>query len=355
MKTAILLVASAAITLAGCSKKAEPRHDLPPLTVSVAQVAGHEFTGALTASGRLLPREEVAVGADLNGYRIARVLVEEGAFVHQGQVLAVLDDSLIRSQVGQVQASLAQQQIAAAQAREQAARVDGLDGAGVLSEEAIRNRRNAARSAAAAAAVTQAQLGDIVERRSHLVIRAPRDGIVTERTARPGDTSSTASVMFRIARGGLVELHAELPEADAARLAPGDPAQVALASGLVVPGTVRLIGARVDEKTGLVAVRIGFARTAEARQGGFAEAHFTRVTSVVAVPEAAVQYDSDGASVKLVDAQNRIHPMAVKTGRHVDGWVELRDGPPPGARVAVKGAAFTLDNDLVRVTADGGR
>lgn len=89
-----------ALLLTGCAKDAsKDKHELPAQTVTAAVAARHGIAGALTASGRLLPREEMAVAADLNGYRVARVLVEEGARVRAGQVLAVLDDSLLRSQI----------------------------------------------------------------------------------------------------------------------------------------------------------------------------------------------------------------------------------------------------------------
>lgn len=344
------------VMLAGCGSGApEARQELPPLSVTVAQVTERQISGAVTASGRLLPREEVAIAADLNGFRVADVLVEEGTQVRKGQVLAILDGSLLRSQVNQLQAAVLQQQIVAEQAREQAARVDGLEGQGVISEEAIRNRRTAARSARAAVAVTNAQLGDLLVRRDHLVIRAPSDGLVLERNARPGDTSSTGATMFRLARGGLIELFAELPEADASKVAIGDPAEVTLASGSKLIGTVRLIGARVDDKTGLVSVRISLPLANELRQGGFARAHFTRTSSVLAVPEAAVLYDADGASVKTIDSRNRVHRVSVRTGRHAQGLIELVEGPPAGSRVAVKGAAFTLDNDIVRIARGGSK
>ena len=169
--------------------------------------------GGLTASGRLVPREEVGVAADLANYRIASVAVEEGATVQRGQVLAMLDDSLLRSQIDQARAAVAQQQIAAQQAHQEFARTVGLRGQGVLSDEAIQNRDMADRAAQATARVTQAQLADLLVRRDHMAIRAPTAGVVLERDARPGDPSATGTTLFRIARDGLIELYAELPEA----------------------------------------------------------------------------------------------------------------------------------------------
>jgi HlyD family secretion protein len=350
----LLLALSFPALIAGCNRS-EKQESLPPLSVTVVTVGSHAVSGGLTASGRLLPREEVAVAADLNGYRIADVTVEEGAHVQRGQVLAVLDPSLLRSQVAQVQAVLVQQQTNAQQAREQAARVTGLDGEGVLSDEAIRNRRLGAQAAQASAAATAAQLNDLLVKRDHLTIRAPSDGVVLERAARPGDTSSTGTTLFRIARGGQIELFSELPEAEAARLAIGDPADVLLASGARLTGNVRLIGQRVDARTGLVTVRIALPGNGGLRAGGFGKATFSRAANVLSVPEAAVQYDADGASVKVVDGNSRIRIVPVRTGRHSGGVVELVEGPPAGTRVAVKGAAFTLDGDVVRIAGQAGR
>lgn len=341
-----------ALTLTACGGEAPAtRRELPPQTVTAAVARTQTMPGALTASGRLVPREEVAVASDLNGFRVARVLVEEGDYVRRGQILASLDDSLLRPQIDQVRASLAQQRVAAEQASAQAARVNGLEGQGVLSGEAIENRRFAVRSSRAGVAATEAQLNDLLVRRDHMQIRAPADGLVLERVVRPGDTSSTGATMFRLARGGLIELHAELAEADAAKIARGEPAQIKLPSGRELSGAVRLLGSRVDGQTGLTVARIALPRDPELRQGGFAEARFVRDVAVVAVPEAAVQFDADGASVKLIDRRNQVRRVAVRTGRRGDGLVEIVSGLGAGSRVAVKGGAFVLNGDKVRIAA----
>lgn len=343
-----------ALLLAGCGKSApENREEKALQTVSVAVVARKEIAGALSASGRLIPLEEIAVAADLNGFRVSRVFVEEGAWVRRGQVLASLDDSLLRSQIDQSRATLAQQQVAAEQAAEQAARVEGLEGQGVLSREAIDNRRFAQRSSRAAVAATRAQLNDLLTRQAHLQIRAPTDGVVLERTVRPGDTSSTGTAMFRMARGGLMEFYAELPETDIQQISVGDPAEVTLPSGRKLTGRTRLVGMRIDAQTGLAVARIALPVDRELRQGGFAEARFTRTFSVVAVPEGAIQFDADGASVKVVDANDRVSRVRVRTGRRAEGQVEILAGLTEGDRVAVKGSSFVLDGDKVRVTPNG--
>ncbi len=309
MPRSIICALTAALLLAGCSKGAPTtKSEPPPQTVTIAIAGQHDIAGALGASGRLVPREEMAVAADLSGFRVARVL--EGAHVRSGQVLAVLDDSLLRSQIDQVRAAVAQQRVAADQAAAQAARVEGLDSQGVLSREAIDTRRFAVRSSRAAVTATRAQLNDLFTRQAHLQIRAPADGVVLERTVRPGDTSAAGTAMFRLARGGLIEIYAELAEGDVQQIHVGDPAEVVLPSGRRLAGAVRLIGLRVDAQTGLTVARIALPIDPELRQGGFAQARFTRNFSVLSVPEAAVHFDADGASVKIVDGQDRVRRVS---------------------------------------------
>lgn len=352
-----LILATVLPLLAGCGNSApEARQELPPQAVTVAEVAKRSMAGGMTASGRLLAFEEIAVAPDLNGYRVTQVMVEEDSVVRRGQVLATLDDSLLRSQIDQARAALAQQEIAAEQARDQAARVHGLDGQGVLSGEAIDNRRIAVRSTQAVVAATRAQLNDLLVRQSHLVIRAPTDGIVLERTVRPGDTSAAGTAMFRLARNGLIEHYAELAERDIARIKVGDPAEVTLASGRKLAGKVRLIGARVSDQTGLVIARIALPRSPDLRQGGFAQARFVQEgADVLAVPEAAVDFDASGASVQIVGRDDRVKRIPVRTGRRAQGLVELVAGPPAGSRVVVKGGAFTLEGDKVRIAGGNAR
>lgn len=338
------------LLLAGCDQQADKRTDPPPPTVTVAQVEQRPLDGGFTASGRLIPREEVAVAPELSGYRIARVLVEEDAQVSAGQVLAMLDDTLLRSQIAQARAQLAQQQVAYDKARMEAARVAGLDNQGVLSQEAIDQRRLADRSAQAAVAVARAQLEDLLTRQQRLVIRAPVGGRVLQRTARPGDASASGTVLFTIARENLMELDAEVPEASMGTLAIGEPARVMLASGAQVDGRVRLLGARVDNQTGLSTARIALPVRSDLRPGGFAQARFVKQSEPVLVaPEGAVHYDADGAYTLLLDKNDRVRRVPVRTGRRAKGVVEILSGPSQGARVVLGGGAFVLEGDKVRI------
>jgi HlyD family secretion protein len=345
--------------------------------VRVARVETRPLAGGLAVSGVLVAREEAAVGTEIAGYRIARVLADEGQYVRQGQTLAVLDPTLInadvttqqaqvaRSQaaVAQAEAALQQSQVQAAQAAGEAARVAGLDGQGVLSQEAIEARRSAAASARASvgsaraavnaaradAAAARAQLQQIQTRRARTSISAPVAGRVLERTARPGDIAGVGAPLFRIARGGLVELDAEVPEAQLARVSSGDTAEVSLPGGGTVTGTVRYIDPTIDPQSRLGRARISLPPREDLRLGGFARATLSGVGRPArVVPEAAVRFTAEGAAVYTVAADNRVRRVPVRTGERANGLVELLDGPADGAMVILGGSAFVLEGDQVR-------
>jgi HlyD family secretion protein len=354
-----------------------------PRTVRVARIESRPLEAGLAVSGLLVAREEAAVGTEIAGYRISRVLADEGQYVRRGQTLAVLDPTLINADVAtqraqaqranasvaQAQSALAEAQVRAAQAQGEAQRVAGLDGQGVLSQEAIEARRSAAASARAAvgsaqaavnaaradAAAAQAQLRQVQTRLSRTSIASPVDGMVLERNARPGEVSGgAAQPLFRIARGGLVELDAEVPEAQLAQLSQGQPAEVILPSGGTVVGNIRYIDPTVDPQTRLGRARIALPPRQDLRPGGFARARISNLSAPgKLLPEGAVQFDAGGAYVMVVGANNRVRRVNVRTGRRANGFVEIVQGPPEGALVLLSGAAFIVEGDVVRPILNG--
>lgn len=347
----ILLPLLAALALGGCSK---PR---PKVTeaenaraVRVVRLQSQAITGALSASGDLVSREEAAVLPEVNGYRVARVLVDVGDYVRRGQTLVELDPALIQAQLAQAEAVANQAQVQALQAADQAARVKDLDNAGVLSQEQIDQRRFQARAAQATANAQAAALRDLKTRAGKFAVTAPVSGLILERTVRPGDLSAvSATPWFRIARDSEIELSAQVSEDDLTNIHPGQHAQVTLPGGDVVPGVVRLVSPQIDAASKLGAVRVHLPVRPDIRAGGFARAVFNEASgTVLAAPETAVRYDADGASVMVVGPDNRVKKALVQTGQRGAGLVQLTKGPPAGSRIVLNAAAFLLDGDLIK-------
>jgi HlyD family secretion protein len=339
--------------LTGCSQGHKPQDahtsDTPPRAVTIGQVERRPLGGSVSASGLLVTREEAAVSPEISGYRVAQVFVDEGDVVRKGQPLAALDPLLIEARLAQARAAVAEAQARAAQSASEAARVAGLDGSGILSDEQITSRRLQAESAHASVESAKAQLRDLTVQRTRMMVRAPVGGIVLQRTVRPGDIATQAGdPMFRLARDRLVELDAELPEDALDGFVPGGVARVTLPVGETIEGHVRFVSPRVDPHTKLGRIRIALPVNRRLRPGAFARVTLARPdTPISAVPEAAVQFEASGPLVVVVDRDGRAKRMPVRTGNRAGGWIALVQGPPAGTRVALGGGAFILDGDRV--------
>lgn len=343
---------AACLVLAACggSEETAKKADSAPRDVGVTRVELRPLVGGITASGVLVAREEAAVGTEVAGYRVTHVLAEEGDFVRAGQPLVRMDPTLLEAQIAQLQANLTQQRASAAQARREAARVTGLDREGVVATEQIEQRRTAAATAAAQVRAAEAQIAELRTRLSRLTIRAPVSGRILARAVRPGDIGAVGGTpMFRIARRGIVELRADVPEAELATIRVGQTAQVQLPSGEMVTGTIRTLSAEVSGESRLGAVLVTLPVRSDLRVGGFGRANFTGATTQApALPEDALRFDAEGVSVMVLRPGNRAHRVPVRTGRRVGGWVEILTGPPVGTMVLLGGGAFVLEGEQVR-------
>lgn len=356
MRNSVSLPAFALLAmLCACSSgnksddEATARAASAPRAVSIGVVTERAMATSLALSGVLVAREEAAVASQLSGYPVARVLVDQDDHVRAGQPLARLDDTLLRADIAQQQAVVAQQRIAAEKASAEASRVAGLENSGVLSGEAIAERGLAARTARASVAQAVASLRSLLVKQALMTIRAPVGGLILSRAVRPGDIAAPGTVMFRIERGDLVEVDAEVPEQLIGLVRKGEPAVVTLPSGARLRGVVRLVSAEVDAQTKLGRARILMAPSPVLRPGGFAEVRLEgAVHDAPAIPEAAVRTDAAGSSVMALDRFDRVHVTPVRTGVRAAGWVALEKGPPPGTRVLIGGQSFILDGDRVK-------
>ena len=357
-------VGLAALALNSCGQKPAPAETIPvagaasqPVRSSqiqamrVTRVATRDLNEKITATGRLVVREEAAVGTELAGYRVQAVYVDEGDWVKRGQPLAKLDDTLLHSQIAQAEATLAQQTANADFNDSSLKRTESLATAGASSTQALEQARMQAATTHAAVLAAQASVNSMKVMDDRMLLRAPVAGRILQRTLRPGDISSpaVATPYFRIARDGLIELDAELPDARLAQIKIGDPATVTLSSGEVFHGKVRFISPRVDQATSLGRARVELAYDPALRPGGFGQAVFGgQAKGGLTVIASAIRYESGGPLVMVVGDGNKVSSVPVKIGDRMGGYVQLLSGPAANARVLATGSAFTLDGDVIQ-------
>ncbi len=311
--------------------------------VSVIAPGRALIEGSINATGTLAARREMPVGSVGEGGQVVSVLVEPGQWVGQGQVLAVVDR---RVQVQQQASSSAQIQVAQADARLAQANLDRalkLIDRGFISKADV-DRLTATRDAAnARVRVAGAQLGELQARTARLDIVAPAAGLVLERKVEPGQVVGAGSgVLFRIAKGGEMELKAQLGETDLAALAPGVTAQVTPAgSAKNFTGQNWQIAPVIDPLTRQGIARIALPYAPELRPGGFASATI-RGGSVVApmLPESAILSDTKGSYVYIVGKDNKAQRRDIKTGIVTNQGIAIAAGLSGSERVVMRAGGF---------------
>lgn len=318
--------------------------------VSVIVPGRTTVAGTINATGTIDARRDMPVGSPGEGGQVAQVLVEAGQWVGQGQVLAVID----RSVQSQQQASLAAQiGVSQADARLAQANLDRalkLVEGGFVSKADI-DRLTALRdSANARVRVANAQLGEMRARINRLNIVAPAAGLVLERNVEPGQVVSAGSgVLFRIAKGGEMELLARLGEADLAALSNGVSAEVIpVGSGKSFTGQVWQIAPVIDPQTRQGTARIALSYTPELRPGGFASV-VIRSGTVVAplLPESAIHSDEKGSFVYIVGKDNKVERRPVKLGSITGQGIVIAEGLAGTERIVLRAGGFLNPGETV--------
>ena len=316
---------------AGNADKQAPR-------VTIVVPGRTSVSNVITATGTIGARREMPVGVVGEGGMVSRVWVEPGDWVQQGQVLASIERSVQSQEANQLSANVVVAQADARLAQSELDRASALVARGFISKADI-DRKTATRdSARARVAVAQAQLGAGQARIGRLDIRAPAGGLVLTRTIEPGQVVGPGSgVLFRLARGGEMELKAQLAEADLARMNVGFAAKVTpVGTPSVFNGQIWQLSPVIDPQARQGIARIALAYDKALRPGGFATAEIMSGTvDAPLLPESAVQSDDKGNFVLLVDKKNKVERRDIKVGSVTDTGIPVTAGLSGNERIVL--------------------
>mgnify|MGYP002777024864 CR=1 FL=1 len=321
----------------------------PNVTVMIP--GRQDIARLISANGTIAARREMPVGVAGEGGQVTRVLVEPGQWVAAGQTLAVIDRDVQVQQTASLAAQVRAAQADANLAQAELDRAQSLLSRGFVSKADI-DRKTATRDAAAARVrVAEAQLREARERTSRLDIRAPAAGLVLTRQVEPGQVVSAGSgVLFRMARGGEMELLAQLAEADLQNVPVGTAATVTpVGTDLNINGQVWQVAPVIDPQSRQGTVRIAIPYSSALRPGGFADARLVAGRGQAPLlPESAVLSSPEGNYVYVVGKDNVVQRQKVTIGSVNDRGVAIASGLNGTERVVVLAGAFLNPGDKVK-------
>lgn len=335
----------------------------------------------LQATGYVTARRQATVSAQITGM-LTDVLIEEGDRVKKGQVLARLEDNALRAGLDAARASAAASRATVMQTQAQldqdlrdADRAEALVGRGLVSKQVseqartqantfraqLNTARRQADSADAQVQVAQVNL-------DYTVVRAPFDGVITDKAAQVGEIVSPLSAGGGFTRTGVgtivdmdsLEIDVDVNEAYIGRVQPNMAAEAVLDAypDWKIPAHVIAIVPAADRGKATVKVRVAL----ENKDGRIVPDMGVRVSFLerrapaqseapkgVFIPAAAV-VQRDGHDVVFVIADNSARRREVTTAKQANGDMRLvTDGVTAGETVVVAPPESLADGAAVSI------
>jgi len=190
---AVPIVVVAVLMLVGLAR--------PRSVLKLAAVQEGGLRSEVTASGSLQARNTVEVGTQVSG-TIARLYADYNSRVRKGQLIALLDTTLLKASVLDAQASYEKAQAQLILAENARKRSEALYQQQLISELDWNSAQADHQSAVSAATSARAQMERARINLSYAYIRSPMDGVVISRSVEVGQTvasSLNAPTLFVIA------------------------------------------------------------------------------------------------------------------------------------------------------------
>ena len=331
--------------------------NMPPLLISaedVVTIHNNALASGPAITGTIQPERRADVRAEVSA-TVLEVAKENGDAVKRGDLLVRLDDMSIRDALASAEATSRSAAQALEQASRQLERVKTLRGSGMASAQALDDaevRRNGAQSdleAAKARAVLARQQME----RTH--VRAPFDGVVSERKVSSGDTASPGKELLKVIDPSSMRFEG-LVSADHIGIVKAAQPVTFRVNGYGdqdFQGKVRRVNPAANPTTRQVEVLVDFTGKDQPKLAGlYAEGRVeTETTSSLTIPATAIVRDGDAASTwRLQDNKVKKVPVGLGDRDARTGDYVVKQGLAEGDKVIRYPSAMLKDGQPVQAS-----
>jgi membrane fusion protein, multidrug efflux system len=401
-----VLLAVGILSLAGCSQgpkapvKAEASSVVkaaPAAVVSAATAELRPLDRTVDVTGSLAPEDTTTISSEVPG-RIANIRYDFGQSVRKGDVVVELDKQELQLQVERMRAALTQSlarlglepnatdapattatlrqadaQMEDARSKYNNAkklvdtgdiskeRYDELDKQLRARQAAVDVVRDDVRTQWANVQAIRTDLKLAEKRLGDATIRAPFDGVVSQRLVAPGQYVKDNVGLLTLVKTYPMRLNVDIPEVAASAVRVGTPLEF---SAEAVPGktfraVVREMNPSLDARSRSLSVQARIAgNDAALKPGMFVQVKLTlaKGQQSLMVPEAAVTTIA-GLTKMFVVREGKAVELHVTPGVRADGWVEVMTdaGLQPGETVVTSSLNELVNGAPVTVTGTAGK
>ena len=341
--TLLVLAIGAALTAckpsgpgAGKDGKADkPTPELGIFAEDTLKIDANALASGPVVTGSIQPERKADLRAEV-GAVVLQVLKENGDVVKKGDVLVKLDETAIRDSLNSAEASARSAAQALDQAERQVTRMKTLRASGMTSVQAMDDaevRRNAAASEVAAARSRAALARQQIARTA---VRAPFDGVVSERKVSAGDTAAPGKELLKVIDPSSMRFEGRVSADRIGSVKVGQPVSFRINgyNNQEFRGVVKRVDPAANEVTRQVEVLVGFEKPADAPRvsGLYGEGRIeSETTQALMLPEGALVKAGDAAYVWRVQG-NKLNKAPLTIGKRDPrtGYYEVRSGLAAG-------------------------
>lgn len=285
-------------------------------------------------TGSIQPERKADLRAEVSAV-VLQVLKENGDTVRRGDVLVRLDQTSIRDNLQSAQANARNATLALDQAERNLQRLKTLRASGMTSLQALDDaevRRNAAQSELSA---SNARAVVALQQLERTLVRAPFDGVVSDRKASAGDTASVGKELLKVIDPGSMRFAGRVSADKISVVSVGQAVSFRINgyAGQEFRGKVTRVDPSANDVTRQVEVLVSINDAKQPRVAGLYAEGTIEATSMKAVtlPESVLVRAGDKASAWRVKA-NRLNQIELALGARDprSGHFEVRSGLAEG-------------------------
>ncbi len=324
---AIIAVALAA---GACKKAADDgaaKPTAPPVKVTTLAAAEAPAPEVLTLTGMIAADQRSDVTADTQG-KVINVMIERGQHVKLGQPVVQLDVRSAALSQREAQANLEAARAQKQLAEEECKRTKSLLEKGAITQSEWDRQSEQCAASLQQVSAAQARSEMMAKSVSDGLVRAPFDGVISEKMISPGEWVAPGKALFTLVKDTPLKIELSVPEKAVSAVKAGQQVELSTVAfpDKTYEASVTRIGAEIG-KTRSLTVEAQIDKGADLVPGMFAEAHVViGQTNRVVLPKAAV-----------VRRGKQWHAFVVKNGEAEDHIVQTAMGPSPEQVAIVQG------------------